>query len=573
MRFVVKIFGRHAVETTGAGNAEAAYAAGRVFRKGHLLDDTQLAREMVGFASDHENGDGTGDPRRLAELLRDVNGFFALAVISKSSATVAVDKMRSIPLFYSVNPEQRRVFISDRAEWLKDQLGVTNRVPMTTQEFLLTGYVTGSDTLYEPIRQVQAGELVRFTASPTGIEVHRERYFELEHDLDQEPAPGEAAGPAVTANGATLDEDDPALQGLFEAHDEVAVRAVERLIEIADGREIVIPLSGGYDSRLVALLLKRLGHPRVTAFTYGQPGNTEAVVSKNIAVAIGIPWLFVPYTHELWADYFNSPERHDYYLRSFNLSSVPHLQDWPAVAELKKNGEISENAIFVPGHTGDFISGGHIPLDYSKIEEIGQKRVVADILGKHYVLWPQNRHALYREFGTRIAAHLPGECRTAAEAANAYERWDWQERQAKFIVNSVRAYEFWGYDWWLPLWDSEYIDFWSRVPLRYRFDRILYKEYVRQLETQVLGSSSLRPVAQNPTSPLRELLLKVGIYPLAVALRNRLLAAQKRDLEYNQHMFAWYGLVPRDVFDRLFSGTEHITSFQTYELIHGGWEE
>ena len=52
---------------------------------------------------------------------------------------------------------------------------------------------------------------------------------------------------------------------------------------------------------------------------------------------------------------------------------------------------------------------------------------------------------------------------TAEQAADTFECWDCQERQAKFIVNSVRAYEFFGFEWRLPLFDAELMDFWSRI--------------------------------------------------------------------------------------------------------------
>ena len=63
--------------------------------------------------------------------------------------------------------------------------------------------------------------------------------------------------------------------------------------------------------------------------------------------------------------------------------------------------------------------------------------------------------------------------------ANAIEFFDFNERQAKFIVNSVRAYEFFGYEWRIPLWDTELIDFFLKVPLKYRISQDLYKKYAR----------------------------------------------------------------------------------------------
>ena len=61
--------------------------------------------------------------------------------------------------------------------------------------------------------------------------------------------------------------------------------------------------------------------------------------------------------------------------------------------------------------------------------------------------------------------------------ANAIEYWDFQERQAKFIVNSVRVYEFFGYSWRLPLWDNELIEYFKKIPLSYRMNTNLYRKY------------------------------------------------------------------------------------------------
>ena len=43
--------------------------------------------------------------------------------------------------------------------------------------------------------------------------------------------------------------------------------------------------------------------------------------------------------------------------------------------------------------------------------------------------------------------------------ADLYEKWEYEERQIKYVVNGQKTYDFWGVDWFLPLWDSEFVKF------------------------------------------------------------------------------------------------------------------
>jgi len=59
-------------------------------------------------------------------------------------------------------------------------------------------------------------------------------------------------------------------------------------------------------------------------------------------------------------------------------------------------------------------------------------------------------------------------------------------RQAEFIVNSVRVYEFFGYEWYSPIWNSEIMGFWAKVSLKYRIKKdymmsIFLKNHLRNL--------------------------------------------------------------------------------------------
>ena len=125
-------------------------------------------------------------------------------------------------------------------------------------------------------------------------------------------------------------------EDLLRFHQGVMENIIDRLIRFAAGRTIVIPLSGGHDSRLIALMLKKVGYPDLVSFSYGRPGNHEADISKQVADSLGVRWEFVEYSNDLWREWYESPEMKAYFDMAGNLSSLPHIQDWPAVWAFKK---------------------------------------------------------------------------------------------------------------------------------------------------------------------------------------------------------------------------------------------
>ena len=40
------------------------------------------------------------------------------------------------------------------------------------------------------------------------------------------------------------------------------------------------------------------------------------------------------------------------------------------------------------------------------------------------------------------------------DSRKLYERLEFINRQSKYVINGQRLYEFFGYEWRLPLWDS-----------------------------------------------------------------------------------------------------------------------
>lgn len=416
---------------------------------------------------------------RWRSALNHFNGFFALISHTDQGMLAAVDRIRSIPLFYGQT--DNHLFLSDDAEWVRYQVGDSEMEPTAQEEFQLVGYVTGSDTLFQNVKQLQPGEYLIATEDPNRTKVKTHRYYHFLHDE-----------PTDYSDSALRDQLDRATQ-----------HCMERLIDYANGRQIVVPLSGGYDSRLIVLMLKRLGYENVLTFTYGVPRNKEAKISQQVAETLNLPWYFIEYTDRKWQEAWATEERLNFCRFASNWSSLPHPQDWLAVQEMNNNNIIQNNAIFCPGHAADFVAGSHIPNCTTTDEPLSKKRLLQEIYHVHYSLAPKE-HISKRSasfWQNRISNLLEDKAPdTAVKFADSFEYWVWQERQAKYITNSIRVYEYYGYEWWLPFWDKEFISFWQNAPLSIRLGSLWYIQYVTKLYRSA--------TSQNSPNNTRHLLLK-----------------------------------------------------------------
>ena len=263
---------------------------------------------------------------RWVESLSKSNGFFALIRIEANRMIAAVDAIRSIPLFYGIRAG--KFILSDDAEWVRDRVGDRQMDKLAREEFAASGFVVGRDTLFTGVKQLQAGELLVALEHDGAWSYDVETYYRF--------IPEEEAG---------CDR-----RSMREELDAATLSSVRRLVDYAGGRQIVVPLSGGYDSRLIAASLNRVGYKNVLAYTYGIAGNQESDRSRQVALRMGIPWRFIEYTPESWRQAWGTEDRKAYQRRASNLTSLPHYQDWLAVKEMKEKKQVDPRCGFAPGH-------------------------------------------------------------------------------------------------------------------------------------------------------------------------------------------------------------------------------
>jgi asparagine synthase (glutamine-hydrolysing) len=504
----------------------ATHARGQAFdRAGSLLRAGQLAAVF----------DAQREPDAWLAAANSLNGRFAAVRSSDSGVCAVVDRLRSFPLFFVSSPDG--LHVADTAEFLRSRLDAAQIDPLCAAEFRLTGYVTGAQTLVAGLSQVPAG-----------------------HSLFETPRNDPRLLPYYAFRHRSLsDESDGALiERLVAIHG----RVFRRLVDDVGPRQIVVPLSGGYDSRLIGIMLRDLGCREVLCYSYGIEGNWESRISQELARHLGFRWTMVPYTAEQWRRWSATDAFQHYFRAAGNLASAPHFQDWPAVHELKTRGEIAPDAIFVPGHSGDFLAGSHIPKWYTTRERIRRNEMLRSLFDAHYSLWawPEAGAAALRvAFAARIES-IVGPVRDGSPelAADSFECWDCQERQAKFIVNSMRVYESFGHEWRLPLFDHELMDFWSRVPIEGRIGRRLYFEFARRHQRlPVTRANADRPAIIAGAIRLVE---RTGLRPLAKHAQRVLRRAHWRRA-YSADGIGWLALVAPEEFRARYTGREIGHSF------------
>jgi asparagine synthase (glutamine-hydrolysing) len=231
-------------------------------------------------------------------------------------------------------------------------------------------------------------------------------------------------------------------------------------------------------------MFRELGYDNFSCFTYGTPHLWEVKCAREIARTAEAKWHFIPYDPKQIKKLFCSQDRKRYFHFASGLSSLPSISDYFALKFLCEDSLVSRNSIIINGQSGDFLTGGHIPKILEKYvgPTVDLEFLIKLIIDKHYSLWenlktPSNL-AVVKERIREILLPVVNSVMTPGEASQAYELQEWQERQCKYVVNGQRIYDWLGFDWRLPLWCDELIDFWRNVPWQTKCAQRLYKKYL-----------------------------------------------------------------------------------------------
>lgn len=412
------------------------WCKGFIFNKeGNILWEKDLCRYFNCNSEEH-----------FTEKLTHANGSFSVVLQNDSETFAAVDNLRTFPIFYRENHQS--LTISD----IPDSLMISGDKSVVDARsisgFRACGFVPGNNTLYRDIKQLRGGE---YLVSNSEKKAQIKPYYSFAKFQD-----------------ATINKPEEQLIRII-------YDVFSRYYNLIKNRQIVIPLSGGFDSRLIVSLLKEFDHQDVICFTYGNKNNEEVTISEKVAANLGFPWYHIPFEKDKNSNFPDSETFLEYYPYASRYTSMFFMQEFFPVKYLKDHKLISKDAVFIPGHSADFLAGSHLNNEIIKATSLD--RIAQLIYDKYFAFIPQPpkvRKALQNDVLNIIIKN-----NNQKKLYSVFEDWVMKERQSKFIVNSSRVYNFFDHEFYHPLWDLKLIDFFKGLPVEYREDKYLYNQAVR----------------------------------------------------------------------------------------------
>lgn len=385
-------------------------------------------------------------PESFNEYVGNLSIGFCIIIDTEDCLIAYTDRIKSYPLFYRY--ENECITITNSPRMIAKPEDSVSLTALT--QFRATGYVLGVDTLLFNVKQVLPGTKLESNKIDGSISINR--YYKYQ------PAP------------KTESSEEYLIQELSNVLDNVIKKTITRI----NGRQVIIPLSGGLDSRIIACKFVEHGYKNIVTFSYGANGNYEAKIAKKVARKLGVKWYFVPVTHSGFKNFFWNSERKNHWKFADGLSVIPNMQDILPLLDLIESGVVSPDAVVINGQSGDFITGGHIPRTALENDLNG---TIDYIIKKHFSL---NVGAVCNSLRECLIKYFNNECKSPDDysIASTYETWEWEERQSKYVVNGQLIYDWLGLDWELPFWENELMDFWATVPVEKKINQELYKRYL-----------------------------------------------------------------------------------------------
>lgn len=407
----------------------------------------------------------------ILSILDQLNGAFSIIQINHQQTLAISDTIASFPLFYIVYDDKISISCTPQ---LDVNYSLIEDAVKDYQKIFCTQF---QETLIPEWKSIPAGHQLNIDIPNSKITL--ERHFN--HFSSQKHSSNESTKSKFL---------------------EIIQNWAKQIIKFADNKPIWIPLSGGYDSRLIISTLVKENAPNLHAYTYGKSMSIEVINAHKVAKQLGVDWHFIPYNEQAFRHFFTD-NWNQYALGNHHFQSLPHEQDFFAMLALKSQGVLQDDFVIVPGFCGDIPTGS-----YLKNIEINASNYIQD---------------KYQVTAKNLLENI--------EPWDAYQQWLTENRLSKFIVNSVRVYEYFGGKWMLPMWHRDFLELFYELETKEKLNQkfytsVIFEKYFVPMEIEF--SKSDGDIVQAEITP-KEMLKKILPKKLVQKIQNYTGKSNKAD--------------------------------------------
>ncbi|MCQ2350843.1 MAG: asparagine synthase C-terminal domain-containing protein [Paludibacteraceae bacterium] len=387
---------------------------GYCYANGNLLTDKGLADYFC-----------ITDTDILLEKLRTANGIFSFIIDTPDFKATSVGDTRIYPVYYKEDTDGLQI-----SNDFRNLLSKSDKLSdFAVQFYKASSFTPAGLTLIDGIKQVKPFHLLVRSNNNTS-EFCYKTYLHL---AEEEQSMTECQIMKIIDN------------------------AFKRTIDSVNGRQIVIPLSGGYDSRLIACMMKLNGYENVICYTIGAKESQECSTAFKVAKQLGFRIYLINPADADAKELFSTSEFRQYSSFTGGLTNFLWLYEFFAIKKLKSLGVLEDGAVFIPGHSGDFLAGSQ--LYKSRLTDSSSSQSFCKAILDDRFIYGHNRitdNYVFNQISENISAGYT--------SISSFNWFTMTHLLTHCINNAARAYLFFDYDVRLPFWDRELLDAFLSLP-------------------------------------------------------------------------------------------------------------
>lgn len=398
------------------------YCSGYIVQEGTILTHDQL--HLFVTQKYKENW--------LIDNVSKLNGVFQFVILLSKEAIVINDRYGFYPLFYTQKSDEITIARNFNLLNHDGQYSSGALVDMCNM-----GYVMGNETLLSGVHEFAPHCITRIRRQNNRLSIEKESYWQMQYNFG--------------AGNTRVYERE-----FVELWNQV-IQEYTHFLKENEG-VCYLPLSGGLDSRLLAYELDRKAIPMHLMSLGHSEENYDIKAALKVAQLLkNKQGHFLQYNASQMFDRVLLTPEHANRITCGYLSELFFYYF---------ENIIDHTHFFMPGHSGDFLTGSHLRNRMRKWNNVDE---VID-----YILRFKSTRLAKQLNTEKLKERLTVNISMDNGAINGFIRWDMENRQRRYIVRSCIAEDSSNYTLLLPYFDNRLMDFFLSLPFELLLNQRLF---------------------------------------------------------------------------------------------------